>query len=62
MHLICLEDGSKGIIIARGKESIRIGLGKANGDLFESKGHFAGIQYFDSTGKLLWEDQLDRKR
>jgi hypothetical protein len=62
LHLICLEDGSKGIFIARGNESIRIGLGKANGDLFESKTAFAGIQYFDSTGKLLWEQKLDKKK
>jgi hypothetical protein len=62
MHLICLEDGSKGIIIARGNESIRIGLGKKGGQLFESKETFAGIQYFDSTGKLFWERKMDERR
>lgn len=62
LHLICLEDGSKGIVIARRNESIRIGLGNQSGPLFEGKTAFAGIQYFDSTGKLLWEQKMDRRK
>ena len=58
MHLICLEDGSKGIVIGGENGSIRIGMAKKEGELFQNKTSFTGIKYFDNEGKLLWEQNM----
>lgn len=59
LHLICLEDGSKGIVIGGENGSLRIGMAKKEGELFQNKGKFSGIQYFDNKGNLLWEQNMD---
>lgn len=59
LHLICLEDGSKGIILGDENGSLRIGLSGKESPLFQNKGRFTGIKYFDNNGKVVWEQNLD---
>ncbi|MFZ2784164.1 MAG: hypothetical protein WAZ36_07180 [Sediminibacterium sp.] len=59
LHMICLEDGSKGIVIGGENGSLRIGMANKAGELFQNKGKFSGIQYFDNNGNLLWEQNID---
>lgn len=61
LHMICLEDGSKGIIIGGENGSLRIGIAKNEGELFQNKGNFVGIKYFDNNGNLIWEQNLENK-
>ncbi|NOT94281.1 hypothetical protein [Ferruginibacter sp.] len=61
LHLICLEDGSKGIIIGGENGSLRIGMANKEGELFQNKGEFVGIKYFDNNGKLVWEHNIEKK-
>ena len=52
VHLVTLEDGTKGLII--GGEKGRMLLGTSpKGGFFGSKEAFTGIQYFDAKGKLI---------
>lgn len=59
LHMICLEDGSKGIIIGGENGSLRIGMAKQEGELFQNKKKFTGIKYFDNNGNLVWEQNMD---
>lgn len=59
LHMISLEDGSKGIIIADENGSFRIGLAKKEGAVFQNKGSFAGIKYFYRNGKMVLEQKMD---
>lgn len=59
MHIVTLEDGSKAIILSDEKGSIKIGMAKKEGELFQNKGSFAGIKYFNNEGKLIWEQKMD---
>ena len=61
IHLICLEDGSKGIVIGSEQGSLRIGMSSKEGLLFENKGNFTGIQYFDNANNLIWEENFSNK-
>lgn len=61
LHLICLEDGSKGIIIGGENGSLRIGMAKKEGELFQNKGDFTGIKFFDNEGKIIWEQKIDMR-
>ena len=60
MHLTTLEDGSKALIISDFKGSIRIGMAKKEGELFQNKESFTGIKYFDNQGELVWEQQMNK--
>lgn len=61
MHLVCLEDGSKALIISDENGSLRIGTSKKSGELFQNKEKFTGVKYFDTEGKLIWEQQMNKK-
>ncbi len=58
MHMMTLEDGSKALIIADENGSLRIGMSKKPGELFQNKASFTGIKYFDNQGKLVWEQPM----
>jgi hypothetical protein len=58
MHIICLEDGSKGIIIGGENGSLRLGMANKEGELFQNKGKFTGMKFFDNNGKTVWEQNL----
>lgn len=59
MHLMTMEDGSKALIISDEDGSIRIGMSKKPGELFQNKESFTGIKYFNNEGKLVWEQQMN---
>ncbi len=59
LHMVCLKDGSKGIIIGGENGSLRIGMAKKEGELFQNTTKFVGVKYFDANGKLIWEQQMD---
>lgn len=61
LHLICLEDGSKGIIIGGENGSLRIGMAKEQGELFQNNDAFTGIKFFDNNGELIWEQKMNKK-
>ena len=58
VHLVCLEDGSKALIISDSRGSIRIGMSKNSGELFQNNEAFTGIKYFNNEGKLVWEQKM----
>jgi hypothetical protein len=56
VHLVALEDGTKGLII--GNEQGRMLLGASPKDgFFGSKEDFMGIQYFNTKGELVKKSQ-----
>ena len=61
LHMICLEDGSKGIIIGGENGSLRIGMAKKESELFQNTEAFAGVKFFDNQGKLIWEQNMNAK-
>lgn len=62
VHMIALEDGTKGLDIKGENGRMLIGMSKANGKLFKNKDKFIGIKYFDNDGKLIWEQSIDTLR
>ncbi|MBK7636483.1 MAG: hypothetical protein IPJ13_21060 [Saprospiraceae bacterium] len=58
MHMMTLEDGSKALILSDENGSIRIGMSKKPGELFQNKESFTGIKYFNTKGKLVWEQKM----
>jgi hypothetical protein len=60
VHLIALEDGTKGIVIGGENGRLLIGMSKENGKWFKNKQAFTGIKYFDPQGKLIWEQPFDK--
>lgn len=55
IHMVCLEDGGKGIIVSGEQGSLRIGFDKKDGMLFQDKNKFTGMRFFDNNGKILWQ-------
>jgi len=60
VHIIALEDGTKGIVIGGENGRLLIGMSKENGKWFKNKQAFTGIKYFDLQGKLIWEQQMNK--
>jgi hypothetical protein len=60
VHLIALEDGTKGIVIGGENGRLLIGMSKENSKWFKNKQAFTGIKYFDPQGKLIWEQPLNK--
>lgn len=59
MHMMTFEDGSKALVIGNEDGSLRIGMSKKPGELLKNKEPFTGIKYFNTDGKLLWEQKID---
>jgi len=59
VHIVALEDGTKGLIIGGENGRLMIGMSKKNGQWFQNKEAFTGIKYFDNNGKLIWEQPMD---
>lgn len=55
IHIVTLEDGTKGLFIRGAEGSLLVGMSKKNGQWFKNKNAFAGIKYFNSNDSLLWE-------
>lgn len=58
VHIIALEDGTKGLIIGGENGRLMIGMSKKDGQWFQNKQAFTGIKYFDNNGKLIWEQSM----
>jgi hypothetical protein len=59
VHIVALEDGTKGLIIGGENGRLMIGMSKKDGQWFQNKQAFTGIKYFDNNGKLIWEQTMD---
>ncbi len=59
VHIVALEDGTKGLIIGGENGRLMIGMSKKDGHWFQNKQAFTGIKYFDNKGKLIWEQAMD---
>jgi hypothetical protein len=60
VHLIALEDGTKGLVIGGENGRLLIGMSKQNVKWFQNKEAFTGVKFFDATGKLRWEQQINK--
>ncbi len=60
VHIIALEDGSKGLIIGGSNGRILIGMSKKDGAIFGNKEAFSGIKFFNANGELVWERQMNK--
>lgn len=60
VHIIALEDGTKGLVIGGENGRLLIGMSKQNGKWFQNKEAFTGVKFFDSNGKLLWEQEMKK--
>lgn len=60
VHIIALEDGTKGLVIGGERGRLIIGMSKQNGQWFQNKEFFTGIKYFNNEGKLVWEQQMNK--
>lgn len=60
VHLVALEDGTKGMIIGGENGRLMIGMSPKDGQWFENKAAFTGIKFFDTKGKLVWEQELKK--
>jgi hypothetical protein len=56
VHLVALEDGTKGLIIGGAQGRMMIGISPKNGFL-GNKQDFSGIQYFNAKGELIKSHQ-----
>jgi hypothetical protein len=61
VHIIALEDGTKGIVIGGENGRLLIGMSKKNGQWFQNKNAFTGIKYFNNKGELVWEQDMNKK-
>ncbi len=61
IHMVAMEDGTKGLVITDGNGYLMFGMSPENGALFQNKLPFTGIRYFDGQGVLRWEQDLERK-
>jgi hypothetical protein len=60
VHIVALEDGTKGLIIGGENGRLMIGMSKKDGKWFQNKEAFTGVKYFDANGKLVWEQQMNK--
>jgi hypothetical protein len=61
VHVIALEDGTKGLVIGGENGRLVIGMSKKNGEWFQNKDAFTGIKYFNNNGEVLWELDMKKK-
>lgn len=59
VHIIALEDGTKGLVIGGENGRLMIGMSKKDGQWFKNKEAFTGIKYFSNEGKLIWEQKMN---
>lgn len=61
VHVIALEDGTKGLVIGGENGRLLIGMSKPNGAWFQNKDAFTGIKFFNNKGQLVWEQSLNKR-
>lgn len=62
LHIVTLEDGTKAIIIGGENGRLMIGMSNKNGEWFQNKESFVGMKFFNNTGELIWEQQMNTKK
>ena len=62
VHMVALEDGTKGLMIGGENGRLMIGMSPKDGQWFENKAAFTGIKFFDKKGKLVWEQEFRKKQ
>lgn len=62
VHLVALEDGTKGLIIGGESGSLLIGMSKKDGPWFQNKEAYTGIKFFDKKGNLVWEKKMNNQQ
>jgi hypothetical protein len=60
LHLVVLEDGTKGLIIGGERGRLMIGMSKENGEWFQNIEEFVGVKFFDNNGELIWEQKMNK--
>lgn len=60
VHLVALEDGTKGLIIGGENGRLMIGMSNKDGQWFQNKEAFAGWKLFDKKGQIVSEQKLNR--
>lgn len=60
VHLVALEDGTKGLIIGGESGRLMIGMSNKDGQWFQNKEAFAGWKLFDKKGQIVSEQKLNR--
>jgi len=58
VHLVSLEDGTRGIIIGGQDGRLLIGKSPREGRFFRNKEPFTGFLHFDSSGKVNWRQGI----
>jgi hypothetical protein len=62
VHIVALEDGTKGLMIGGANGRLMVGMARKNGEWFQNKDEFTGIRFFDTQGKLVWEQPMEVKK
>lgn len=60
VHIVALEDGTKGLVIGGENGRLLVGMSKKNGQWFQNKNAFTGMKFFDTKGKLVWEQKVNK--
>lgn len=61
IHLVSLEDGTKGLVVGDSRGYLLIGMSPKNGQWFQNELPFTGVKYFGSDGGLQWEQSMDQQ-
>lgn len=61
VHLVALEDGTKGLMISGVNGHLMLGMSNEDGTWFQNKLPFTGVKLFDKEGTLLWEQEMKAK-
>ena len=60
VHLVALEDGTKGLMIGGSNGQLLIGMSKKDGAIFRNKEAFSGVKFFNEKGELKWEQKMNK--
>jgi hypothetical protein len=61
VHIVALEDGTKGVMVGGKPGSIMLGMSKNNEEAGNIKNVFAGMRFMNPEGKIKWEQQLNKE-
>ena len=62
VHMVALEDGTRGLMIGGPNGHLLIGMSGKNGEWFKNKEAFTGLRFFDLEGKLVWEQRMPKPK
>lgn len=61
VHMVALEDGTKGLMINGDNGRLMIGMAGKDGKFLQNKDAFTGMKFFDKKGNLLWEQEIKKE-